>query len=95
MPRREYFVIDGSGFISGGDAPDAFGSLTKAMARAEEVARSEPGHIVVVAQTMFWINAPIEKPQVQIRSVKRKPNAPKPEKISRTAKIAKADQNTG
>lgn len=82
MPRREYFVIDGSGFISGGDAPDAFGSLTKAKARAEEVARSEPGHTVVVAETMFWIKAPIEKTQVQIRSVKRKPNASRPEKRS-------------
>jgi hypothetical protein len=77
MPRREYFVIDGKGFISGGDEPDAFGSLTKAMNRAEELARSEPGHTVVVAETMFWLKCPSEKPAVQIRSVKRKrkPNA--------------------
>ncbi len=71
MPRREYFVIDGAGFISGGDTPDSFVSLAKAVARAEEVARSEPGHIVIVAETMFWIKAPGEKPAIQIRSVKR------------------------
>jgi len=83
MPRREYFVIDGKGFISGGDEPDAFSSLTKAMARAEEVARSEPGHPVVVAETMFWIKCPGDKPQIQVRSVKRgKRHASKREGVS-------------
>ncbi len=72
MPRREYFVIDGKGFLSGGDVPDAFSTLAKAVARAEEVARSEPGLTVVVAETMFWIKCPGEKPKIQIRSVKRK-----------------------
>ena len=71
MPRREYFVIDGKGFIAGGDEPDAFGSLAKAMARAEDVARSEPGHTVVIAETMFWIKCPGDKPKIQVRSVKR------------------------
>jgi hypothetical protein len=72
MPRREYFVIDGMGFVTGGDEPDAFGSLTKAMARAEDVARSEPGHTVIVAETIVWIKCPSEKPKIQVRSVKRK-----------------------
>lgn len=76
---NEFFVIDGDGFISstGGTKrghepePEAFGSLRTATKRARELAQSEPGRTVVIAQAHSYVTCPVP-PKVEPQIVLRK-----------------------
>ena len=65
---REYFVIDGEGFISTSVSiadeaePEAFPKLASARKRARELARSEPGRTVVIAQSVVYVTCDLPLP---------------------------------
>ena len=78
MSGREYFVIDGDGFVSScKEEPEAFPTLAAARKRARELARSEPGHTVVIAMSITHITTSRHSEQVKERKLqrKRKPHA--------------------
>ena len=78
MSAPEYFVIDGNGHVSFDviqQVPDAYAKLADAQKRAHDLAKSEPGHTVVITQAIAYVTCP--EPKVQERRLKkrRKPNA--------------------
>ena len=78
MSGREYFVIDGKGFVSSCEEdPEAFATLAAARKRARELARSEPGHTVVIAMSITHITHQPPREHVKERKLqrKRKPHA--------------------
>jgi hypothetical protein len=72
MPRREYFVIDGTGHVSytalrGEFQPEAFTDIRKARRRAERLARDEPGHTVVITESVAWVTCEVGEPKIEVR----------------------------
>jgi len=75
MTNREYFVIDGDGHISFDvqqEMPDAFASLKQAQKRAADLAKSEPGHTVVIAQAVEYVSCPVGPPKTELKRRKLK-----------------------
>lgn len=70
---KEYFVIDGDGHVSFSireEAPDAYATLAAAKKRARELAKSEPGHTVVIAQSIAFVTCEVSAPQIAMRERK-------------------------
>ena len=75
---REYFVIDGEGYISftngkgqhGEHEPEAFATLTAAKRRARGLAHSEPGRTIVIAQSVAYVTCDVAPPKVSMRERK-------------------------
>lgn len=73
MASREYFVIDGEGFVSfdGNEhEPQAFATLNAAQKRARGLAKSEPGRTVVIAQSVAYVTCEVSPPKVSMRERK-------------------------
>jgi hypothetical protein len=77
MAGKEFFVIDGDGFVSSvpgewrESEPEAFGNLRSATKRARELAQSEPGRTVVITQAVSYVTCP-EPPKTRPQIVMRK-----------------------
>lgn len=69
---REYFVIDGEGFISyaADHEPEAFATFAAAKKRAVDLAKSEPGHTVTVSRAIAYVACPVAAPEVELRKLK-------------------------
>ena len=70
MSSREYFVLDGDGHVSFNirdEATEAFATLTAAKRRAREMAKSEPGHTIVITQSVAFVTCEIAPPQIEMR----------------------------
>jgi len=70
---REYFVIDGDGHVSFDikeESPEAFATLNEAKKRARSLAKSEPGHTVVITQSIAFVTCEISPPKVAMRERK-------------------------
>jgi hypothetical protein len=73
MSKREYFVIDGYGHVSyhGKEYdPEAFATLGEAKRRARGIAKSEPGHTVVIAQSVAHVTCEVSPPKVEMKERK-------------------------
>jgi len=73
MAAREYFVIDQSGHMSfsiGDEEPESFGTLDAAKRRARELAKSEPGRTVVIAQSIAYVTCEVSPPVVAMKERK-------------------------
>ena len=70
MAGAEYFVIDGEGHVSFSlkeESPEAFDKLETAKRRARELAKSEPGHTVVIAQSIAYVTCEVSAPKVEMK----------------------------
>jgi hypothetical protein len=73
MPTREYFVIDGDGHVSFNvkdQSPDAYATLKAAQKRARDLAKSEPGHTVVIVQAIAYVTCEVGPPKMEMRERK-------------------------
>lgn len=77
MGTREYFVIDGTGLVSFSikdEGPEAFATFAQAKKRARDLAKSEPGHAVVITQSVALVTCEIAPAKVQMRERKLRSN---------------------
>jgi hypothetical protein len=73
MANREYFVIDGTGHVSFSikdEEPESFDTLDAAKRRARGLAKSEPGHTVVITQSVAYVTCEVSPPKVAMRERK-------------------------
>jgi len=71
MAVREYFVLDGEGFVSSDHGEmESFTKLDEAKERARVLAKSEPGKTVVIAQAITYITCEIAKVTMRERRLR-------------------------
>ena len=75
MPSREYFVIDGNGYVSssnhkGDPEPEAFISFKAAERRARRLLQHFPLHTVVITQAVAYVTREVAEPKTEIRTRK-------------------------
>jgi hypothetical protein len=76
MVSREFFVLDENNHASldNNFAAEAFTTQRAALVRARQLAKSEAGHTVVVAEAIAYVTSEVPPPIVTFRERKLKGN---------------------